>query len=68
MPKLADAYAGLQDAVALGNDANSGIDNRLIERMCHRADHSCGGSTRELRVGVKSNDVADTLQGFEDLL
>src|ERR1700712_4531803 len=33
--------------------------------MRHCADHACGCATRKLRVGVKRDDVADTLQSLQ---
>ena len=54
----ADADARLQDAVALGDDAQLGIDDGLVERMRDGADQACGGAARKLRVGVEGEDVA----------
>ena len=61
----ADADAWLEDAVSLGDDARAGVDDRLIERVRHGADHAGGGAARKLGVGVERDDVADMLQGVE---
>ena len=60
----ADTDAGLQDAVAEGDDAELRIDDGLVERVGHGADHAGGGAAGELRVGVEGDDEADGVEDF----
>ena len=53
----ADADTRLQDAVALGDDAQFGIDDGPVERMSDGADHAVRRAARKLRIGVEREDV-----------
>ncbi len=61
----ADADARLQDAIPFDYDAQLGIDDGLIERMSNSAHHARRGATRELRIGVESENVADLREHVE---
>src|SRR5215831_18582045 len=61
----ADSDAWLQDPVAGGHDVFSGIDDRLIQWMGHRANHPCSGSARKLGVGIKGDDVTHLWQNAQ---
>ena len=61
----ADAYARLQNAVALGDDAQLRIDDGLVERVRHRADHAGCCAARKLRVGVECDDISNVLEHFK---
>ncbi len=58
----ADADAGLQDAVALGDDAAFGIDDGAVEGVHHGADEGVGGAAGELGIGVERDDIAHAAQ------
>ncbi|MEI9981161.1 MAG: hypothetical protein WDN23_19565 [Edaphobacter sp.] len=61
----ADADARLEDPVSGGDDAEFGINDGLVERVGHSADHACGGAAGELGVGVKRDDVTDVVEELE---
>ena len=48
-----DAYARLQDSVALGDNSQFGINDSLVQRVCDGTDELRGSATRKLCVGIK---------------
>ena len=49
----------LQDGIALHDPTAGIVEARPIERVCHLADQPADRVTRQLRVGIESDDVAD---------
>ena len=56
--------AWLHQRVAFDDAPGLGVKSRPVERMCHGADQAARSATRQARVGIERDDVANTRQCF----
>ena len=56
--------AWLHQRVAFDDAPGLGVKSRPVERMCHGADQTARSATRQARVGIERDDIANTRQCF----
>ncbi len=53
----------LQDGVSVHDPSRVRVEHRAVQRVCHRAHETCGGTPWQSGVGIEGDDVANAARG-----